>query len=80
MVRSSTVDSLVSDVLAGRLSRRQAVRAAAAAGLSVSALAGGVTAASASAQATPAAFVPQGPQVENLLFWTRSSPDSSANE
>lgn len=80
MVRGSTVDSLVADILAGRLSRRQAVRTATAAGLSVSALAGAVSAASASAQATPEAFVPQGPQVENLLFWTRSSPDSSPNE
>jgi len=80
MVRSSTVDSLVSDVLEGRMNRRQAVKAAATTGLSVAAVLSGVAAASAGAQATPSAFVPQGPQVENLLFWTRSSPDTSPNE
>lgn len=28
----------------------------------------------------PTAYEPQGPQVESLVFWTRSSPDSSLNE
>jgi len=80
MVRTSSVDSLVSDIVAGRISRRQAIMTAAASGLSISALLGGVAVASAGAQATPAAFVPQGPQVDGLLFWTRSSPDASVNE
>ncbi len=30
--------------------------------------------------AAPTTYEPKGPQVERLLFWTRSSPDSSINE
>lgn len=80
MARRDTLDTLVSDVLAGRMSRRQAIRAAATSGVSVAALLGGISVASAGAQSTPAAFTPQGPKVDKLLFWTRSSPDTSTNE
>ena len=65
------------------LSRRNLVKSA---GVLGAAVAGSRLTASAQ-DATPAADVaaptvyePKGPQVEKLLFWTRSSPDSSVNE
>jgi maltose-binding protein MalE len=93
-----SVQDLVTDVLNGRISRRQAVKRAMAGGVSVSALLGGIAAGGAGAQATPgtpvagtpgatpgtpvavAPYQPTGPQVERLVFWTRSSPDTSRNE
>lgn len=67
------------------MNRRNAVKAAGIAG--AAAVAGGSLRASAqdatpeaSAVAAPTVYEPQGPQVEKLLFWTRSSPDSSLNE
>lgn len=49
-----SVQDLVADVLDGTISRRQAVKAALASGLSISAVLGGIAADSAGAQATPA--------------------------
>lgn len=69
-----------------KLNRRSAVVATAAA--AAAAKFGSVAAqdatpaadASPAAVAAPTQYEPQGPQVEKLVFWTRSSPDSSPNE
>lgn len=68
--------------LNAQLSRRNAVKlgAAAAAAGSVAKVAAQDATPEASAVAAPTAYEPQGPQVEKLVFWTRSSPDSSINE
>lgn len=100
MANEVSVHNLVADVLNGAISRRQAVKAALAGGLSVSAVMSGIATGSAGAQATPGTpvmgtpvagtpvgtpmvatpYQPAGPQVERLVFWTRSSPDTSRNE
>lgn len=84
------------EVLHGRLDRRTALRRAAGLGLSASAMGTmlatraasvGAQGATPSPVASPAAspvpgggYQAQGPAVENLVFWTRSSTDTSPNE
>lgn len=96
MSSSESNRDLVADVRAGRISRRDAIRVAAGSGISATALLAGIAAADAGAQATPATpaagatpagtpvavtpYQPVGPAVEQLVFWTRSSSDTSANE
>ena len=82
------VRRLLKQVAEGRITRRDALYRAAVLGVSVSAL--GAAGRSAVAQdASPAAspgaqaascYVAQGPQVEELVLWTRSSVDTSPNE
>lgn len=90
------VNELLEQVNTGKLTRRQALQRMAALSAAVGAAgAAGVKAAAqsptpdsspaGSAVASPAAMVdasytPQGPQVEKLVLWTRSSIDTSPNE
>jgi maltose-binding protein MalE len=67
------------------ISRRTAFKGAGALGAAVAAGGLGTLGAQdatpgASPAAAPTTYEPQGPQVEKLTFWTRSSIDSSANE
>lgn len=78
---------LATKVANGSLSRRDALKRASMLGAAAAAAAtvGNVAAQDATPDASPVAaaptaYEPQGPQVEKLLFWTRSSPDSSINE
>ena len=82
MAQNSVAADVVRRIARERHSRRAMMRRAAAAG--VLGIVG--TTARAAAQATPpaspvaSAFQPQGPQVDRLLLWTRSSEDTSPNE
>lgn len=81
MEPKSVAAAMVDQVLAGKLSRREALRRAAGLGVSAafaSALfaAGGGPAAAQSASS----YTPKGPKVDKLTFWTRSSKDTSKNE
>lgn len=84
MSHEKKLRSILDRVAAGTLSRRDALRkltllgAGAAAGMG--ARVGAQDASPAAGGATATQYEPQGPQVENLVFWTRSSPDSSVNE
>lgn len=68
-------------MLQARSNRREIMRRGAALGLSAPALAGlGAAAFQASAVAqTPGAYQPQGPKVDRLVLWTRSTPDAPNN-
>ncbi len=82
MKPNAVTAAMVDQVLAGKLSRREALRRAAGLGLST-AFAGALLAAGgrvAGAQATSGAYTPKGPKVDKLVFWTRSSQDTSKNE
>lgn len=74
--------SLAMNVASGKLTRRDAIRSAVALGAAAGLASTGIAAAqdASPAAAAPTAYEPKGPQVEKLLFWTRSSPDSSLNE
>lgn len=88
MTHDILIRKLFEQVAEGKISRRDALYRAAVLGASVTAL--GATGRSAMAQdaspaASPAAAVvpsyePQGPQVDELVLWTRSSVDTSPNE
>lgn len=87
MTSRDAINDIVNNVATGRMSRRAAIRRAAGLGLSVSAVSAALMAQSASGQSTPASpaaeavvYEPQGPQVETLVYWTRSSADTSPNE
>lgn len=84
MTRDDVIQQLVDRVASGRMNRRDAMRRAAGLGISASAIGAALSVpVRAGAQATPAAvtsYEPQGPQVDNLLVWTRSSPDTSPQE
>jgi arabinogalactan oligomer / maltooligosaccharide transport system substrate-binding protein len=77
--------ALVDEFLRGRIDRRELLTRAAALGATLPVLAavarhGGFSTA---AQGTPQAGggnEPQGPQVENLVLWTRASPDDPTSE
>lgn len=83
MAHEKELREIFQQVAAGTMTRRDALRKAAVLGAAAAA-AGTVTRAGAQ-DASPAAEVatsyePAGPQVEKLVLWTRSSPDSSINE
>jgi arabinogalactan oligomer/maltooligosaccharide transport system substrate-binding protein len=86
MSHEKELRSLMDQVTAGTLSRRDAIRRAALLGAGAAAMGSVARAAAqdASPQASPAAvtpsYEPQGPQAENLVVWTRSSPDASPAE
>lgn len=61
------------------MTRREALKAAGAAGFAL-ATANAFRAAAQDEFPEPTAYTPAGPQVEKLVLWTRSSPDSSPNE
>jgi arabinogalactan oligomer / maltooligosaccharide transport system substrate-binding protein len=77
---------IFSQVAAGTLTRRDALRKAAVLGAAASAAgAFSASAQDATPDASPAtdvasSYEPQGPQVEELVLWTRSSPDTLAPE
>ncbi len=84
MSHEKALQELAGKVAEGKLSRRDALRRAAAFGAGAAAFS--VAGKAALAQdASPAAaaveqYEPQGPQVDNLVLWTRSSIDTSPNE
>lgn len=85
MSHEKELRSILDQVAAGTLSRRDAMRKATLLGAGAAAVAMGGRAAA--QDASPAAatsgagdYEPQGPQVENLTLWTRSSPDNDAHE
>lgn len=73
--------AMVDQVLSGKLSRREALRRAAGLGVAAAfasalfAAGGGVAGAQGAG-----AYTPKGPKVDKLVFWTRSSKDTSKNE
>jgi arabinogalactan oligomer/maltooligosaccharide transport system substrate-binding protein len=71
-------EKLLRRALRARSDRRKIIRSGAALGLGASAI-GALTARSAGAQGTPAAYQPQGPRVDQLVLWTRSTPDAPNN-
>lgn len=73
---------LAAKVVDGTMSRREALKRAGMLGVAAAAAGsvGQVVAQDATPAAEPTVYEPQGPKVEKLLFWTRSSPDSSINE
>lgn len=82
MSHDKEIRTLMDKVAAGKLSRRDALRQAAVLGAGAAAMGtfGSVSGQDASPAAEGSSYEPQGPQVENLVLWTRSSPDSSVNE
>lgn len=86
MSHEKELRSILEQVATGTMTRRDALRKAAAlgAGAAAAGTIGRAVAQDASPSASPAAvassYEPQGPQVEKLVLWTRSSPDSSVNE
>lgn len=87
MSHDSVLKHLLDQVAEGKISRRSAIRRAATLGAGAAAL--GLAGKDALAQdASPAAspvdvessYEPQGPQVDELVLWTRSSVDTSPNE
>lgn len=87
MSHEKELRAIMEQVAAGTLSRRDALRrvtmlGAGAAALGMSSRAVGQDASPAASPAGSAApsYEPEGPQVELLTLWTRSSPDSSPNE
>jgi arabinogalactan oligomer / maltooligosaccharide transport system substrate-binding protein len=86
MSHEKDLRSIFSQVAAGTLTRRDALRKAAVLGAAASAAgAFSASAQDATPDASPAtdvasSYEPQGPQVDRLVLWTRSSPDSSPNE
>lgn len=86
MSHDKELRAIFDQVAAGTMSRRDALRKATVLGAAAAAgTVGRVAAQDGSPSASPAANVassyePQGPQVESLVLWTRSSPDSSVNE
>lgn len=90
MSHENVIQDLMKQVAEGTMTRRDALRRAAVLGVSASMLGAAtkVGAQDASPEASPAgspvavtpSFEPQGPQVENLVVWTRSSVDTSPNE
>lgn len=82
MEAKSVAAAMVDQVLAGKLSRRDALRRAAGLGLSAT-FAGALLGAEsrvAAAQSSASSYTPKGPKVDKLTFWTRSSKDTSKNE
>ena len=85
MSRDIELRTLLENVATGKMSRRSALRRAAALGASAAvfgALGGSAMAQDASPEASAAveSYEPQGPQVDELVMWTRSSVDTSPNE
>ncbi len=83
---ANAIEGLARQVARGTMSRRDAMRRAAGLGFGAAAAAAALRASGAAAQGTPEAspvtssYEPQGPQVEKLVVWTRSSSDTSPNE
>jgi arabinogalactan oligomer/maltooligosaccharide transport system substrate-binding protein len=82
MSHEKELRALVDQVANGTMSRRDAIRKAALLGAGAAAVGkvAGVSGQDASPAAVESSYEPQGPQVENIVLWTRSSPDSSPNE
>lgn len=72
--------SMVEQVLAGKLSRREALRRAAGLGVSATFASALLAAGGGAAAAQSTSYTPKGPKVDKLVFWTRSSKDTSKNE